>query len=141
MFKKFLALGLALTVLGIGLATFNFGASDKVSAQTTNLAGNYTTVILPGAPITIGAQAAISGCATVSAQVGGAASGRFQTSGTACAPVFTLPGAAPNGWACFATDLTTAVVFRQASTTTTSCTFASATTVAADNIVWYAIGY
>ena len=139
--KNILRLALALTVLGFGIAVFNFGASDKVSAQTTNTAGNYTTVIIPGAPITIGAQAAITGCNTVSAQVGGAGSGRFQTSGTSCAPVFTFPAAAPNGWACFATDITTAVTFRQASTTTTSCTFATATTTAADNIVWYAVGY
>lgn len=139
--KKLFSLAAALLVLGISIAAFNFGATDKVSAQTTNLNGNYTTVIIPGAPITIGAQAAITGCGTISAQVGGAGGGRFQTTTTSCAPVITFPAAAPNGWACFMTDLVTAVTLRQASTTTTTCTFATATTVASDNLVWYAVGY
>lgn len=138
MFTRFNVLLAA--VLGMAL-----GFGSVASAQSTTYYGadvNGNRNVLPGVLITAGTQPVISGCPTVSAQVGGATAGKFVTSGTACALVLTLP-AAPNGYYCFATDLTTspAVLPRLASSTTISCTFASFTTVASDTISYVAIGY
>ena len=80
-----------------------------------------------------------SGCATVSNLVGGPTAGKFQTSGTSCTPVITLP-AAPTGWVCIAQDLTTSATFRQTASTTTSCTV-TATVTANDTITFVAFAY
>ncbi len=134
MFTRFNALFAA--VLGMAL-----GFGTVATAQTyygPDVVGNRN--VLPGALITAGTQPVLSGCPTISAQTGGATAGKFVTSGTACALVITLP-AAPNGYICFATDLTNAVVTKQASTTATSCTFTSFVTVGGDTILFQAIGY
>jgi len=69
-----------------------------------------------------------SGCATVSATKGSAVAFQFATSLTGtCTPVIQLPPA-PNGWACFAQDITHNVVFTQTAATTFSCTVTGATT-------------
>ena len=94
-----------------------------------------------GAFVTQGAQPVLSGCATISAAAGGATGGKFATSGTSCNLVITFPSAAPNGWCCKANDLTTpANAINQNATTTTSATFAG-TTVAADVVQWFCVGY
>ena len=137
MFKKVSAfvLGLfAASILGIGglalAQSVYYGWNPSTGLETTH-----------GADVSGGPLPVLSGCATISASVGGASAGKFVTSGTSCNLTITFPSAAPNGWACFASDLTTTAdkVVQNASTTT-SCTFAG-TTVAADTIVWNAIGY
>jgi len=80
-----------------------------------------------------------SGCATVSATKGSAVAGQFATSGTTCTPVIQLPPA-PNGWACFAQDITHAVVFTQTAATTFSCTV-TGTTTASDVVQFSAQPY
>lgn len=81
-----------------------------------------------------------SGCATTSALTGGSTAGSFATSLTGtCTPVINLP-AAPNGWSCYAADITHPVVFTQTGSTTTSCTVSGSTT-ASDVIVFHASGY
>lgn len=62
-----------------------------------------------------------SGCATVSAIKGTSLSFQFASTATACAPVVQLPPA-PNGWACFAQDVTHPVVFTETAQTSSSCT-------------------
>lgn len=119
----------------LGLGTVVLAQTYTGYNSTTGLNSTY------GADVTIGPLPVLTGCATISASVGGPTAGRFQTSGTSCTLTITFPGAAPNGWACFASDITTvADTVKQTATTTTSCTFAG-TTAAADNIIWNAIGY
>ena len=91
----------------------------------------------------------ISGC-SAGTTVGGAAVGSFKsgTSGT-CTVTITIDGATglfseqtpPNGWYCFATDVTTAAdSMKMTTNSTTQCTL-SGTTVSGDVIVWGAMGY
>lgn len=68
-----------------------------------------------------------SGCATVSAVKGTATAFQFATTATTCTPVIQLPPA-PNGWACFAQDVTHNVVFTQTASATYSCTVTGTTT-------------
>lgn len=70
-----------------------------------------------------------SGCATVSAIKGTVLSFQFASSGTTCTPVIQLPPA-PNGWACFAQDVTHPVVFTETAQTTSSCTVTGTITAA-----------
>lgn len=68
-----------------------------------------------------------SGCTTVSATKGTQVAGQFATTATTCTPVIQLPPA-PNGWACFAQDITHNVVFTQTASATYSCTVTGTTT-------------
>lgn len=86
-----------------------------------------------------------SGCSN-SATTGGATAGTY-TSGTTgtCTVTITMDGAtgltAPNGWACFANDLTTtADTVKQTASTATTATL-SGTTVSGDVINFGCIGY
>ena len=94
-----------------------------------------------GTDVSAGVLPKFTGCATISAAVGGAYAGQLVTSGTSCALVITFPSAAPNGWQCTLVDRTHAAIGVQASSTTTSCTFTAVTTTAADTVVWTALGY
>lgn len=96
-----------------------------------------------GADVSIGPVPVITGCGTISSELGGPTAGKFLTTATTgCAVVITFPGAAPNGWYCWVADLTTvADTFTQASFTTTSCTFTSRTIAASDQLVYTAIGF
>jgi len=82
-----------------------------------------------------------TGC-SVSSTTGSGTAGTI-TSGTtgACTVTITMNGAtgmtAPNGWACAASDQTTANLIRQTASTTTTCTI-SGTTVTGDVIVFSA---
>jgi len=132
-FKSFLR-GALLGLLGLGgvalAQTVYYGWNPITGLETTH-----------GADVSGGALPALSGCATISASVGGASAGKFTTSGTSCNLTITFSSAAPNGWYCTANDITTSAdKVVQTATTTTSCTFAG-TTVAADVIVWNAVGY
>lgn len=84
-----------------------------------------------------------SGSCAVTTQVGGATAGSFHASG-ACAGgtyVLTLSTGAPNGWACFASDMTTpADTVKQTASTATTVTF-TATTASADVIVFSCMGF
>ncbi len=119
-----------------------FGFAGVASAQVYYGYNPVTGLeVTHGADVSGGVLPVLSGCATISASVGGATAGKFATSGTSCNLTITFPSAAPNGWACWASDLTTpADTVKEASTTTTTAVFAG-TTVAADVIVWNCIGY
>lgn len=96
-----------------------------------------------GAFVSQGTSPVITGCATLSAQVGGATSGKWQSTSVACAPTFTFPTAAPNGWVCAVQDqVTPATKINQTSFTTTTAVFTnSAATVSGDTYVYYCIGF
>lgn len=108
-----------------GAGTFAF-TSDLGLAQS-NGTGWFATDDAFGAPVNIS-----SGCTTVSATKGNAIAFQFVSSGTACAPVIQLPPA-PNGWNCFAQDVTHPVVFTETAQTTFSCTVSG--TITASDVV------
>lgn len=102
---------------------------------------------IPGAAskyaISRGPTFTITGACTSITPVGGSTAGTYNsgTSGS-CATTIALP-TAPNGWACFATDLTTAAdafLQKQTSSTTASATI-TGTTVSGDVISFNCTGY
>jgi hypothetical protein len=92
-----------------------------------------------------GTAAGITGtgaCATTSTQKGGAWSGQITCTGTTGASTLVItPGTtAPNGWSCWANDLTTANALRQSAVAATTCTIAG-TVNANDVITFGAVAY
>lgn len=121
---------------------FHAGNFSVNASGNTVLAGlSSVTGIASG-----GTKFTISGC-SAGTTVGGATAGQF-ASGTsgACPVVITMNGAtgltAPNGWSCFAADITAGhlVDFTQTASSQTTCTV-SATTTSGDTVVFHAIAY
>lgn len=84
----------------------------------------------------------ITGCGTVTSPSGSGTSGTFNAGATSCAPVITTGIAAKHGYVCTAQDLTTpADTLKAASSTTTTCTFASSTVVSGDTIQFQAVPF
>ena len=96
-----------------------------------------------GSFVSQGTAPVISGCATVSAQVGGATAGKFQSTNVACSPTLTFLTAAPNGWLCNIQDqVTTASKINQTSFTTTTAVFTNTgATTSGDTYVYFCIGF
>lgn len=115
-------------------ASPTYGFTSDLGLVYSTGTGWYATTEYSGAPIYIS-----SGCTTVSATKGTATNGQFATTATTCTPVIQLPPA-PNGWACFAQDVTHAVVFTQTASTTYSCTV-TGTTTSADVVQFSATPY
>lgn len=91
-----------------------------------------------------GTKFTITGC-SAGTTVGGATAGRFSSGTTgACTVVITMAGAtgitAPNGWACAVNDDTTANLYRQTATSTTTATV-SGTTVSGDIVSFACTAY
>lgn len=99
-----------------------YGYTSDLGYVWSNGTAWYATSDANGPPVNIS-----SGCATVSATKGNALAGEFATTATTCTPVIQLPPA-PNGWACFAQDVTHNVVFTQTARTTFSATVTGTTT-------------
>lgn len=125
------------------------GGLAALAIATMAMAADYGwnpstgTEAFHGALISQGTAVAISGCATVSAQVGGASAGKFQSTNVACNPTFTFPSAAPNGYVCVVQDqVTPTIKITQTSFTTTTAVFtASGTTVSGDTYVFSCMGF
>lgn len=129
--------------------------SSLIKYGTANVSVNYTSyalaaenwIVAPpthyfrqalGLPAIItpeiagGAIFTISGCSATN-PLGGSAAGQF-TSGTSgtCTPTITITDVvgnpAPNGWACYGTDLNSGVSMTQTATTTTTVTLSGAST-------------
>ena len=79
-----------------------------------------------------GTSPTITGCGTISSQLGGALSGTFVSSATSCTPVLTSLPASTNGYQCFIVNETagTGTVVGSISSTATSATFPTFTIVA-----------
>jgi hypothetical protein len=128
---------------GVGIATT--GSSDlpacynATSFQLTYGAG------CSGGPVSTGTKFTTSGC-SVSATTGGATAGTY-TSGTTgtCAVTVTMNGAtgqtAPNGWTCYAQDVTTPADAQTQTTTTATAAVISGTTVSGDVVRFHCVGY
>lgn len=127
-------------VLDVGNGTYHdISASVKAAIF---IAG--TDVTSP-AMVSTGTKFTASGCSN-STTVGGASAGQFVsgTTGT-CTVTITMNGAtgltAPNGWSCYAADITTSAdTLTQTASTTTTCTI-SGTTVSSDTIIFHAMAY
>lgn len=81
---------------------------------------------------------------TITTLKGGAYAGSFvEAGGTSCTFTVTFPSAAPNGWVCTITDLTTPAdgPAKQASTSTTACVTGATTVVSNDVMQFTAVGY
>lgn len=125
-----------LGLCALGLATVALAVDYGWNASTGLEAFHGSFVSQGTAPV-------ITTCATVSAQVGGATAGKFQSTSAACAPTFTFLTAAPNGWLCNVQDqVTPATKINQTSFTTTTAVFTnSAATVSGDTYVYFCIGF
>jgi hypothetical protein len=122
-----------------GSGTNSNGSSVTINTGTPTGSGTPGRINLAGPTVSTGTKFTASGCSN-SATVGGVQAGQF-TSGTTgtCTVTITFPSA-PNGWVCYATDITTGVAQPQTASTTTSCTVSGATT--STNIVSFmAMGY
>jgi hypothetical protein len=125
----------------VGLTTLAFASA----ALAVDYGWNPSTGLeaFHGALVSQGTAPVITGCATVSAQVGGASAGKFQSTSAACAPTFTFPTAAANGWLCVIQDqVTVASKINQTSFTTTTAVFTnSAATTSGDTYVYLCFGF
>jgi hypothetical protein len=115
---------------------------DGVGATKTRLSSSAGLNNLFAAPVVVTGTQSLSSNCSLTAQAGGAASGTFRSVASGvCTIVVNLP-AAPNGWACKASDLSNpaAAVAQILPLTATSCTMAGATN-AGDVITWSAVPY
>ena len=128
-----------------GADSFGAGAAGCVSTFHSGATPSETTVcavgseLTDGVRITQGTKPTITGCGTITSQVGGALAGTFVTSVTgSCTPVLTgLPnptGSYITGYFCTLIDRTTGtgVAIINTSSTASTATFPSLTTVASD---------
>lgn len=126
------------------LGPFDYAQFKQISANTWLLTvfgpGRGTFVANTSVTFTLGT--GTGACATTSTLVGGATAGSFACTGTAGASTqpIVLP-AAPHGWACHASDVTSGVAFAQSTTSTTGCTVKGTTATTGDVVVFSAIGY
>lgn len=120
-------------VVGIGSAANANDTTGKVKASGYISAGTKFT--------TNGGCGETSGTTT-----GGGTAGKFTTSGSSsCTSIVTFgdSATAPNGWACFAHDLTTSADYNnpRTSSTTTTLTIVTGTIVSGDVIEFGCVGY
>ncbi len=107
---------------------------DAGTNATSNSLQFQSTPIVTTTALTAGA---ITGCGTVTSPVGNGLVGTFAAGATSCAPVITTGVTAPHGFVCEMHDWTTpADLLTQASTTSTTATFAAATVVSGDTIAF-----
>ena len=79
----------------------------------------------------------ITGCGTISSQVGGKLAGTFVTNATSCTPILTVLPTTTNGYACMLWDQTNPTnPIGNVSSTTTSATFGTLTTTASDTLTF-----
>jgi hypothetical protein len=126
--------------LGLGA---NNATTDITISASTHIATFAKPVVVPGTLVEGTKFTSNAGCSET-ALVGGATAGSF-TSGTTgtCTVTITMGGSAtaPNGWACFANDLTTpSDTIKQTATSTTTATL-SGTTVSGDAINFSCTGF
>lgn len=129
-------------------ALVTIGGGSNGVIINAGLATGYvknTAFISIGTKFTLGS--GTGSCGTTSTTLGGASAGSFVCTGTAGAGtiVVTINGAtglaAPNGWACSGSDITSGVAWSQSATSTTTCTLKGTTAANTDVVVFQAQGY
>lgn len=133
----------AATNIGTGTTNSNVSIGNGANLNTLG-----PTQITTG---TVFTAAAFTGCSvtngTPGTLSGGPQGGSFvgNSNGTTCSVVITINGAtgktASHGWACWGSDITSAVVLAQSATTTTTCTLKGTVAANGDTIVFMAMGY
>lgn len=118
----------------------NIGAvanATQIGAGTNSTANSIQFGSLPLAITTALTAAKVTGCGTVTSPTGNGMAGTFAAGQTSCAPVVTTGVTAPHGFVCGAHDLTNpADAFTQASSTTTTATFNTATVTSGDTVAF-----
>lgn len=126
---------------GSGVAIASVAVGNTTDNPQFNVTGTGRANF-SGPIVSVGTKFTASGCSN-SATVGGVLAGQF-ASGTAgaCTVTITFATAAPNGYACHASDITTPanLISQSGSVSTTACTI-TGTTVSGDTIVFSAMGY
>ncbi len=129
-------------------ALITIGGGSNGIIMNAGLATGYvknTGFISVGTKFTLGGGS--GSCATSSTTVGGAAAGSFVCTGTAGAGAITITIngatglAAPNGWSCYASDITSGTIWTQSGVATTTCTIKGTTAANTDVIAFGAQGY
>lgn len=129
--------------IGTGSTTQNVsignGANLNTLGPTQITTGTvFTTAAFTGCSVTNGTPGTISGGPQGGSFVG-------NSNGTTCSVVITINGAtgktASHGWACWGSDITSAVALAQSATTTTTCTLKGTVAANGDTIVFMAMGY
>jgi hypothetical protein len=123
--------------------------SGQMNYSLLDCTGNKTSIFTPkivaGALVAGGTGPELIGtgaCATITKQLGAALGGSFKCTGRTgeSAAVIKLPMAAPNGWSCSASDITTGNVLRQTAFSATTCTIGGV--VNSDDILTFsAVGF
>lgn len=124
-------------------------AAANVWEADTGLAQNSLGSVRAASFQSAGTKFTATGCTSITSTVGGATAGQFVIGASTCTVVITMNGAtgltAPNGWACGATDETTAAgntgLYFSSHNTTTATLTVPATAVASDVIVFRCNGY
>ena len=136
-----LANGTGLPLSGLATQAANtvvMNATGSTASPTAVATVSY--LIDAGTTFTLGT--GTGACATTSTLAGGSSTGSFLCTGTAGAS--TQPIVLPtsnNGWACYASDVTSGVVWAQSATSTTGCTVKGTIATTSDKIVFAAVGY
>jgi hypothetical protein len=111
--------------IGSGTAITSSGVGGTIASANT--AQNFTATQTFNNPLVSGGTTAtLSGtgaCATITAQKGGSWSGSVTCTGTTGASTITIvPGTkAPNGWSCFASNITAGTAGAQSGSSTATC--------------------
>lgn len=133
----------AVTSIGTGST-----ASNVSIGNGANLVVLGPTEINTGTKFTLGNFSGCSGTnGTPTTLAGGPQGGSFVTAsnGTTCSVVITINGAtgktAATGWACWGSDITTAVVLAQSASSTTTCTLKGTINAVGDTVIFMAMGY
>jgi hypothetical protein len=119
-----------------GNAPVSIGTNSIEAIRVSNVDQSTTfkkSIIAGGTTFTA------SGCAS-SGLVGGAFAGKITSGITGTCTIVIALSTAPNGWSCYASDLTNANTFRQSASTTTTCTI-TGTTTANDTINFAAVAF
>ena len=125
---------------------YEFGAAAATSAADTTITRSSAGLVaVNGGIASKGTKFTTSGC-SVSATSGGATAGSLTLGANTCTVTLTLNGAtgltAPNGWSCYASDITAGLVIPQNGGNATTCTLAVPVTAGTtDVIVFHAMAY
>ena len=121
------------------------GSAADVVDVGNGTAGDTTGQVKAAAYMSVGTKFTSNAGCSETTLVGGATSGKFTAVSTNCTVIITFGNTAtdPNGWACYAYDLTTTADYNnpRTSSTTTTLTIVTGVIVSSDVIEFGCVGY
>lgn len=132
---------------GSGTLTDNGTATSYLNVVNAGSGGSpYIANKFPSSLTSTGTQATLSGtgaCASLSVQKGGAWAGQVSCGGaTGASTLVITPGTtAPNGWSCWANDITHTLAGSQSTVSTTACTMSFTSVTTNDAVTFGAVAY